>query len=323
MNCSTPLFSIIIPVYNVEKYLHNSVKSVLSQGNYDYELILVDDGSTDGCPAICDEYARKHSDKIRVVHQENAGQAVARNAGAVAAIGKYIYFLDSDDTIQPDTLEHFTAIIEEQPEIDMIFSYFQRVKEDEQFKPSSHNEGVKYFSSKEEIQNAFLTREYVILAPGTLYRKEWLDNNQLRFRPNPYSEDQLFVWECLLHIGKIAVVKSDLYNYLDRPGSIMTSSKYQKIIAAYPFFKELERQYQMSNQSSALAKRFLLPRWVGGIFHSAAKLCNYKEYTFLLDSFEASIHLKELKSFPNIKIKLLSMVFFVSKRLYYLLNRAI
>ncbi len=178
-------------------------------------------------------------------------------------------------------------------------------------------------NSKEEIQNAFLTREYVILAPGTLYRKEWLDNNQLRFRPNPYSEDQLFVWECLLHIGKIAVVKSDLYNYLDRPGSIMTSSKYQKIIAAYPFFKELERQYQMSNQSSALAKRFLLPRWVGGIFHSAAKLCNYKEYTFLLDSFEASIHLKELKSFPNIKIKLLSMVFFVSKRLYYLLNRAI
>lgn len=92
--------SIIIPVYNVEDYLHRCVESILVQDYYNYEIILVDDGSTDSSGAICDELAREHS-FIRVIHKSNGGQSSARNVGLEEAVGKYIWFIDSDDYIAP------------------------------------------------------------------------------------------------------------------------------------------------------------------------------------------------------------------------------
>ena len=96
--------SVIIPVYNVEKYLNACIESVLSQSFNDYEIILVDDGSTDNSGALCDEFAAKY-DSISVIHQENKGLGGARNTGIDAAKGSYILFLDSDDTIDPDCLK--------------------------------------------------------------------------------------------------------------------------------------------------------------------------------------------------------------------------
>ncbi len=101
---TTPKLSIVIPVYNTEKYLHKCIDSVLAQTFTDYELILVDDGSKDSSPAICDEYAAKDS-RIRVIHQENAGACLARKAGIAIAVGDYIGFVDSDDYIEPDMYE--------------------------------------------------------------------------------------------------------------------------------------------------------------------------------------------------------------------------
>ena len=90
------MVSVIIPVYNVEKYLAECVDSVLAQSCQNYEIILVDDGATDSSGRMCDEYARKDS-RIRVIHQSNGGLSAARNAGLDAAQGEYVYFLDSDD----------------------------------------------------------------------------------------------------------------------------------------------------------------------------------------------------------------------------------
>lgn len=91
-----PLFSIIVPVYNVEKYINKCVDSILSQTFEDFELILVDDGSPDNCPAICDNYAEKDS-RVKVIHKQNGGASSARNTGLCSEKGKYILFLDSDD----------------------------------------------------------------------------------------------------------------------------------------------------------------------------------------------------------------------------------
>lgn len=96
-------FSIIIPVYNVEKYLNECVDSVLNQKNVDYEIILVDDGSTDNSGQICDEYLKKHSN-VSVIHKVNGGLSDARNAGLESAEGDYILFVDSDDKIEENSL---------------------------------------------------------------------------------------------------------------------------------------------------------------------------------------------------------------------------
>ena len=99
-----PYFSIILPIYRVENYLLRCVQSVLNQGFTDYEMILVDDGSPDGCPAMCDRLAEEYS-CIRVLHKENGGLSSARNAGMEIACGQYIWWVDSDDWMEPDGLQ--------------------------------------------------------------------------------------------------------------------------------------------------------------------------------------------------------------------------
>ena len=105
-------FSVIIPIYNVEPYLRECIDSVLAQTYGDYELILVDDGSPDGCPAICDEYAAKDA-RIRVIHKPNGGLVSARQAGTEIARGEYVVCVDSDDCNKPAMLERAAALIAE------------------------------------------------------------------------------------------------------------------------------------------------------------------------------------------------------------------
>lgn len=99
-----PEISIIVPVYQVEKYLNECIDSILAQTFTDFELILVDDGSPDNCPALCDAAAKRNS-RVRVIHKQNGGVSTARNAGLDAAQGNWIAFVDSDDTVEPEYLE--------------------------------------------------------------------------------------------------------------------------------------------------------------------------------------------------------------------------
>lgn len=106
-----PKVSIVMPVYNVEKYIDASIQSVINQTYTDFELILVDDGSTDSSPQICDDYAEKHQN-IRVIHTENNNRAKARDTGIEAAVGEYLLFVDSDDTIKCDLLKDVVTATE-------------------------------------------------------------------------------------------------------------------------------------------------------------------------------------------------------------------
>lgn len=113
------LLSIVIPVYRVERTLEVCVVSVLGQSFPDYELILVDDGSPDRCPVMCDGYARKDG-RVKVVHQQNGGLSAARNAGVAVAIGDYLMFIDSDDHIGGDTLQQLADVLKAHPEYDLL-----------------------------------------------------------------------------------------------------------------------------------------------------------------------------------------------------------
>ncbi|MEG1685022.1 MAG: glycosyltransferase [Bacteroides sp.] len=128
----TPQLSIIIPVYKVEKYIYACVDSILCQSYRDYELILVDDGSPDSCGTICDQYANKDK-RIKVIHQTNGGLSAARNAGIEIAVGKYITFVDSDDTVAQDTYIGNMSVLLSDTSIDLLeypaFVHYKSVKE--------------------------------------------------------------------------------------------------------------------------------------------------------------------------------------------------
>lgn len=315
-------FSIVMPVYNVEKYIDNSVQSVLNQTVVDYELILVDDGSTDSSSIICDLYAQRNP-QIKVIHQENLGISRARNTGERCAQGKYLYFLDSDDIMQPETLESFENVLHQHSDTNFIFTDFQRVNIGSEFEISRWDRGYEVIEDRTSLQEGFMMGYKHILAPGTLYNIDWYRKNNLSFDNNPFGEDQLFIYNELLYVDKVVYIKKPLYNYLTRPNSIMTGSSYERIAKSYPFMKQMSDLYHTSNSASSLVKEFLLSRWCLSVCHSCAKVSNFTDYKYFLDMVDADILIPKLTKYPSFSVRILSIVFSFSKRIFYLINRKI
>lgn len=224
-------------------------------------------------------------------------------------------FHDSDDMMTPDTIERMVEIINSGEAPDIIVPDFQMVPLGDEFREPAYDNGVEYLSAT-ELQEAFLLRRIKILAPATLYNRQWYNANRLKFSKILYGEDQHFIWKMLLCVRKACHLKYPTYNYLFRPGSIMTSSKYDKIVAAYPSYKELETIYNHSENASPLVKKYLFPRYVLGIMHSALKLCNAKEYNLLCKQLEAKHNMKKLLRFPGLSTKVLALSYLISPALY-------
>ena len=124
------MLSVIVPIFRVEKYLDKCVQSLLAQTYKDLEIIQVDDGSDDGCPAMCDAYGEVDS-RIKVIHKANGGLSDARNTGLEAATGEYIVFADSDDYVHPQVYEAMIGVMEENAAVDMVVCPFQKVRDNE------------------------------------------------------------------------------------------------------------------------------------------------------------------------------------------------
>ena len=182
--------SIIVPVYNVEKYLNRCFDSILNQTFTDFELILVDDGSTDNSGIICYEYKTKDN-RIKVIHKENGGLSSARNAGLDIARGKYIGFVDSDDFINKDMYKILFDTIQANNS-DMVICDYYKVNEDDinkfrNLKCNCENIKIKNLNNLESIDNLFLTGEKFIYAWNKLYKRELF--NDLRYEKGRIYEN--------------------------------------------------------------------------------------------------------------------------------------
>ncbi len=212
--------SVIVPVYKVEKYLKKCVDSLLSQTYSPLEVILVDDGSPDACPALCDAYAAK-DDRVRVVHKENGGLSDARNAGLEIATGDYIAFVDSDDAVLPDMFERLYTALKEQ-DADMSICNFRRVGEDGVALQKDEILPVldETLTGEQAIEKLFAPRgEYYVVAVNRLYKRTVLDG--LRFPKGRIHEDEFLAHHVLARCSRIACISLAGYLYLQREGSIM------------------------------------------------------------------------------------------------------
>lgn len=317
-----PFISVIMPVYNTEKYISNTILSLAQQTFQDFEVILVDDETRDNAVDIAQNLLRRKSISYRIVHQKNCGQGESRNNGVKRASGKWLLFLDSDDTLQPDTFELMNRVVVQNNDINFVFTDYQIVTIGNEFKEASYNNGFQYLS-RSEIQDGFLIRKKVILAPGTLYNAEWYKRNNLYFKKIPFSEDQLFIWEMLLSVEKVVNIRKPLYNYLKRSGSIMSSTKLNAVVKGYSEFKKIQENYFQSTASTELTKRYLLSRWVLGVFHSGAKLIDKNEYKYLLKCFDAKTHCFKMLKFPSYKVKLIAIMILLFPNISYLILKRI
>ena len=221
------LFSVIVPVYNVADYLPACMESLLRQRCDDWEIILVDDGATDGkCPALCDDFAARYPRLVRVIHQENGGLGAARNTGIEAARGEYILCLDSDDTIAANTLQRLSEEIERCPADMYIFS-FRYVTEEGEEKPAEPRASG--------VDGAVTTLEKspeLLLDPPMawcrLCRRSLYLENSVRFPGRVWYEDLCTTPSLLLNADSIVRIEDPFYGYLLRQGSIMRSSNLKR-----------------------------------------------------------------------------------------------
>lgn len=211
--------SVIIPVYNTEQYLANCVDSILQQDNVSLEIILVDDGSTDSSPSICDKYAEEY-DNITAIHIQNSGPATAKNEGLKLAQGNYIALTDSDDKMEPQMLNKMVNAGYTN-NADIVCCNYKQI--DEQGKTShlnstnqkyvlNHEEGLTHFFSKDKIYSQCWTK---------LYKRKMLTDHQIDNDPGLRTdEDFIFNIKAFTHAQKTVIVDEPLYVYTHRENSL-------------------------------------------------------------------------------------------------------
>ena len=219
--------SVVVPVYNVADYLPACVESLLKQDCSDWEIILVDDGATDGkCPALCDAYARAHPDLIRVIHQANGGLGAARNTGLEQAAGDYVLFVDSDDTIADNTLSRLEQEID-RTAADMYIFSFRYVEEDGTQRPAEPRRS-RADSSVRTLSDAPELLLDPPMAWNRLCRRSLFTDTGIRFPGRVWYEDLCTTPGLLLRAKSIIQLEDPFYGYLLRQGSIMRSSNLRR-----------------------------------------------------------------------------------------------
>lgn len=223
-----PKISVIVPVYKVESYLSKCIDSILSQTFSNFELILVDDGSPDRCPEICDMYAIRDK-RIQVIHQPNCGVSAARNAGLQAAKGVWVWFVDSDDWVEPDALMQVLYYTAEDIDL-VVFECKERITIS--YKP-----------------NTFFEKYYFTYALGfgpcnKLYRSSLIKENKVNFdEEEKIGEDLLFNAMFYKHMRKAELIPNRLYHYMDRDGSAMKQGYAERPIQQMRLYKKISAYY--------------------------------------------------------------------------------
>ncbi len=247
-----PLISVIVPIYKVEKYLGKCIESILKQTYKNLEIILVDDGSPDACPQICDEYAKKDS-RIVVIHQKNGGLSSARNSGLDIAKGEFIGFVDSDDCIANDMYETLYNAIKEN-DAQMSICRFYIVNENGEFLQDSIKtdikEDIKILDKYEAMKEMLLDKNIRGYVWTKLFKKECFE--LLRFPEGKNYEDIAISIKCFEKTEKIVYINKQKYYYLQRETSIdhnlseknlsdaieMSYERYAHVKNNYPEIKE-------------------------------------------------------------------------------------
>lgn len=262
---NNPLVSVIVPIYNVEQYLKTCIDSIVNQTYSNLEVILVDDGSPDRCPEICDEYA-KNDNRIKVIHQKNGGLAHARNVGIANSNGGYLTFVDSDDYVSNDYVEClYKGLIESNADISIAsFIVFKESEpssatlEKVPFVEVTKNDYFKeYASIKAEKSMPFIT------AWNKLYKKELFDG--IKYPKGKLYEDAFTTYKLIEKARKIVYSTTKLYYYRLNPQSILGQSFKEKHLEMVEAFRgAMDYFYQKGN--AKIAEMFLPPMLMREIY---------------------------------------------------------
>lgn len=207
------LVTIVVPVYKTEKYLDACVQSILRQSYPALEILLIDDGSLDNCPALCDAYAREH-ERISVIHQENKGLGLSRNTGIAAAHGKYVFFLDSDDCLDGEEAIGNLVSRAEKEQADITVGCYRRFNDGGIRQINRHHlRGGEYTKTADFRFKGFYQYGHLAYNWGKLYRREFLVENDLYCRAYPFTQDKAHNMACCAYEPRYAFIDESVCLY--------------------------------------------------------------------------------------------------------------
>ena len=257
-----PLVTVVIPIYNTERYLSRCIDSVLSQTYRCWELVLVDDGSSDGCPAICDDYAKRDG-RIRVIHKENAGLGMARNTGIDAAGGEYLCFFDSDDYVEPDTLEVCVAAAVANEADMVIFGHLDETPTGDLLRARVPHPPKSLLVGEEIVTellpaslytNQDMNRgwETALSACNKLFSLQAIRDSGWRFvsEREIIAEDYYSLTALHAHLRRVCVLDRTFYHYMVNTASLSRSFKadrFEKIKTFYAAMQVLSNDMGLSD----------------------------------------------------------------------------
>lgn len=313
---SNPYISIIVPLYNVEDYVVNSLKSIIDQTYRDWQIVLVNDGSKDQSFDIACRFLNKFQVNYITIDKQNEGPGAARRDGLLKAEGDWTIFLDSDDTINKNMLMQYTSFIKQHNDIKVVFSDFQHVKMGEEYLEPAYDKGSKVFTQK-EIQRHFLLRKPPLLLPGTLFKTSWLRERQSLFTDIRYSEDISFLWKILMFTENVGYFQTPLYNYLIREKSIMSSLTAEKIFSAIPTYQEIQQQYYEKEGCEPLVRKFLFDRWIIGSMKALTHTTSFDDFRKSAKEVCFSNSCRNLLRFPDRKVQMIAGSYLIHPQLFY------
>ncbi len=221
---SMPKISIIVPVYNCEKYISNCINSILEQSFKDFELILVDDGSSDRSFEICESFVKKDS-RVKAIHQQNSGVSRARNRGLDEVQGEYIGFVDGDDCVDKEMYERlYKNLADNDADISIcgIVNYFLKKDGTTEKVRQSQVDGFWIFSGEQALKEALQSRLYSVNPVNKLFKRELFD--KLRYPEGKISEDAFLIPVVVSKANRVVYDSKPMYYYLRRENSITTSN---------------------------------------------------------------------------------------------------
>ena len=311
-NC---LFSIIVPIYNVEKYIVKCIESILLQSFKNFELILVDDGSPDHCGEICDMYAEKDN-RISVIHKKNGGLSSARNSGLKQAHGQYVMFVDSDDWLLPDALEEISNGCKSFP--DLVVFNFQYHYENDSIAISSSLPKKDTETAEEYMQDVAQYKLFDnLIACNKVYRRELLKDNSIQFIEGILHEDGPFFHTTLSFAETVVFVDKPLYSYRKgRPDAITSNSTYRN-------FESLIKGIEYAKAIRAHSRQFSRDRnfvMLNTLVFAIIQNYNTAEDVDKVIRASSSVHIKKLLlslllSRFDVKISIIGLAAYIYPRL--------
>lgn len=322
-----PDVSVIVPVYNVERYFGKCMEHLMNQTLKTIEIILVDDGSTDNCPALCDEYV-KLDDRIRVIHKENGGLGFARNSGLDVARGEYVAFLDSDDYVSEEMYEKLLMLARTRG-LDTILCGFNKVDENGFVTPIIEADTFQCFRG-EEIKDLLLSLfgsppensknyKFEMCVWRGLYKRDVIESNGIRFcsERELISEDLVFAFDYYPFVKTVGYIPEPLYYYRTNNNSLTHSfrkDRYKKNEIMYFYILKKMKELGYPPEKELYADRFLLSRIRVAVSQIVLSTETIDKPTLIKEICNEKEVRKLCKRYPYIQLPIKQKLFFLLLR---------